>query len=170
MERYRNMLFSKKIINDIDGFTGKYKILSNDSNHEKISLILPYGEPNGKKYYANNIDTLFQAAKISIDEETQREDIIKSNDSKVARYLGNRYVMRKDWEDIRENVMKELLIQKFKVSNEFRNILLNIEKGKILVNFNDENDTYWGVSKNTLTGKNRLGILLMELKETKTKK
>lgn len=165
MNRYKYLYMEGKILNGIKGFAEDLAILSTNANHEKISIVLPYNSPNGKKYYANNIETLFQAAKSN--DICHIEAIVEANDPIIAHYLGNRYYIRKDWNQIREDVMKELLNQKFKVSNEFRKVVLSLPKDKAFVNFNNDNDKFWGVSRSTFEGENKLGKLIMKLKGEK---
>lgn len=165
IQDWKKLYYNGKIINDLNGFRGEYEIFSNFSKHENISIVLPYKSKNGIKYSANNIETLFQAAKMQ--EVYQIEEIVKSNDPKIAKYLGRRYKMRKDWEEIKEQVMKELLEKKFNVSNKFRTKLLSIPNDMFIVEMNNFCDKEWGVCSKTFLGKNKLGKLLMELKQEK---
>ena len=167
IQDWKELYYKNKIINNLDGFRGKYSILSNFAEHEKISIVLPYGNKNGKKYHANNIETLFQAAKT--DTSWQIEEIVKSNNPSVSKYLGRRCKIRNDWEKIKENVMKELLEKKFNVSNEFRKILLSVPDDMYIAEMNTWNDKEWGVCSKTFVGKNKLGNLLMQLKKEKRK-
>lgn len=165
IQDWKQLYYNNKIVNNLNGFRGKYSILSNFAEHEKISIILPYGDTNGKKYFANNIETLFQAAKTNIN--WQIEEIIKSNDPNVSKYLGRRCKIRNDWEEIKINVMKELLEKKFIVSNEFRHVLLSVPDDMYIVEMNRWCDKEWGVCSKTFQGKNKLGKLLMNLKAEK---
>lgn len=164
-QNWENLYYQNKILNGINGFVEDYKILSNFAEHEKISIILPYGDTNGKKYSANNIETLYQAAKTKI--IWQIEEIIKANKPDVAFYLGRRCKIRDDWEQIKEDVMKELVRKKFNVSNKFRNTLLSIHDDKFIVGMNKWNDKEWGVCSKTFKGQNKLGQILMDLKKEK---
>lgn len=165
IQDWKELYYKNKIINNLDGFRGKYSILSNFAEHEKISIVLPYGNKNGIKYSANNIETLFQAAKMY---NTWRiEEVVKTNDPNISKYLGRRYKMREDWEEIKEDVMKELLEKKFNVSNEFRTTLLSIPDDMYIVEMNRWCDKEWGVCSKTFIGKNKLGNLLMQLKKEK---
>lgn len=165
MYNWKEILYKGKIVNNLDGFQGDYEILSNFATHDNISIVLPYKDENGKKYHANNVETLFQAAKASL--PRQIEAIVEANNPKVSKYLGRRCKIRDDWEDIKEDVMKELLYKKFNVSNKFRKVLLSIPEDKYIVEMNTWNDKEWGVCSKTLNGKNKLGRLLAELKSEK---
>lgn len=163
--QWRDLYFDNKILNGIYGFVGKYKIFSNFARHEKISIILPYGDKSGKKYSSDNIEVLFQAAKLT--DENKIKEIINSNDPSIAKYLGRRYKLRKDWEEIKEEIMYELLKKKFNVSNEFRNTLLSVPDDDYIVEMNRHCDKEWGVCSKTFHGNNKLGKLLMKLKDEK---
>lgn len=165
IQDWKDLYYKNKIINGLKGFIGEYEILSNFAEHEKISIILPYGDTNGKKYSANNIETLFQAAKTNVN--WQIEEIVKSNNPSVSKYLGRRCRIRSDWEEIKEEVMKELLSKKFNVSNKFRKVLLSIPNDMFIVEMNRWCDKEWGVCSKTFKGENKLGKLLMNLKKEK---
>ncbi len=82
-----------------------------------------------------------------------------SSPAEVA-HMGKRrdLPLRKDWEEIKEKVMLEGLVQKFEQHEDFKKRLLNTV-GLTLIE-DSPYDYYWGVGKNH-TGKNRLGVLLM---------
>lgn len=159
---WKTLLKENKILNNLNGFNGKYKILSNFAVHKSISIVLPYGNKNGKIYYANNVETLFQAAKTLDSKEI--EMIVKSNNPSISKRLGRKCKLRNDWEEIKEEVMKDLLLEKYNAFIEFRQILLSIPNDKYIVEMNTWNDKEWGVCVKTLIGDNKLGKLLMELK------
>lgn len=165
MYNWKELYYKNNIFNGLNGFDGEYKILSNFAEHEKISIVLPYGDTNGKKYSANNIETLFQAAKTKA--VYQIEEIVKANNPSVSKYLGRRCKLREDWEDIKEQVMKELVNKKFNVSNDFRKVLLSIPDDKVIVEMNRWCDKEWGVCSKTFKGNNKLGKILMDLKKEK---
>ena len=68
---------------------------------------------------------------------------------------------RKDWQDIKEQVMLDCLRIKFSVPYLKRLLLSTGER--ILVEGNHWGDTYWGVCNGV--GENRLGYLLMEVRQ-----
>lgn len=165
-KQYRNALFSGKVVNDINGFTNEYFVFSNSYIHPTIFLDLPFGlerkNKKVKRYYANNVETLLQAAKLKNPAEIKY--IINAGDPKIAKFLGERFESREDWKEIRETVLKVLLKKKFQVCNQFRNMLLNVKKDYMIINFNNTLDDELGVSRETFAGQNKLGFLLMELK------
>jgi hypothetical protein len=69
--------------------------------------------------------------------------------------------IRKDWEDIKEDVMMKALKAKFIQHPQLKKKL--IETGDKEIIEDSPYDSYWGIGKDK-TGKNRLGSLLMELR------
>ena len=70
--------------------------------------------------------------------------------------------LRKNWESVKEQVMRKALRAKFEQHAELRALLLATAPAKLVEH--TENDAYWGDGGNG-KGKNRLGYLLMELRE-----
>lgn len=70
--------------------------------------------------------------------------------------------LRKDWEDIKDDVMMEALVAKFTQHADLKQKLLNT-KDAVLVE-HTYNDRYWADGGDG-TGKNMLGILLMMLRD-----
>ncbi|MBW6099577.1 DUF1768 domain-containing protein [Escherichia coli] len=68
----------------------------------------------------------------------------------------------KNWESVKEQVMRKALRAKFEQHAELRALLLATAPAKLVEH--TENDAYWGDGGNG-KGKNRLGYLLMELRE-----
>jgi ribA/ribD-fused uncharacterized protein len=69
--------------------------------------------------------------------------------------------IRSDWEEIKDDVMKIALLQKFTTYSELVNLLFSTGDEDIVENTQD--DYYWGCGKNG-TGKNVLGKLLMDIR------
>lgn len=70
--------------------------------------------------------------------------------------------MRSDWEDIKLQIMEDLLVQKFAYP-ELKEKLLQTGD-QLLVEGNYWGDTFWGVD-NKKGGLNHLGKLLMKIRE-----
>jgi ribA/ribD-fused uncharacterized protein len=70
--------------------------------------------------------------------------------------------LRKDWEDVKEGIMLKGLRAKFNQSLELKNRLLETREAYLIED--SPYDYYWGVGRNK-TGKNRLGVLLMQVRE-----
>lgn len=102
----------------------------------------------------------FQACK-SLDRRC-RIRISKLKTAASARCAGSKLELRRDWERFKEVIMYNFLKQKFKIPA-LRAKLIATEDAK-LVEGNWWRDTYWGVCNGK--GKNRLGKLLMEIRDS----
>jgi len=80
-----------------------------------------------------------------------------------AKYRGRGVTLREDWEDVKVEIMKNVILAKF--SNEDLKKALLDTGDTVLVEGNTWKDTYWGVSLKTGRGKNVLGIILMAVRE-----
>ncbi len=69
--------------------------------------------------------------------------------------------LRKDWEDVKDDVMLRGLLCKFQTHQELRQILLST--GDELIVENAPQDYYWGCGEDG-SGKNRLGEILMAVR------
>ncbi|MCD6051638.1 MAG: hypothetical protein K0Q55_3047 [Verrucomicrobia bacterium] len=70
--------------------------------------------------------------------------------------------MRADWETAKENLMREALLAKFTQHPKLKEQLLATGDAQIVEHA--ANDGYWGDGADG-QGKNRLGMLLMELRQ-----
>lgn len=71
-------------------------------------------------------------------------------------------MLRRDWEEVKLDIMYELLKCKFDQNPSLKEKLINTGD-RLLVEGNDWHDTYWGVCNGK--GSNHLGKLLMKLRE-----
>lgn len=108
-----------------------------------------------------NAEAAFQAQKV-INEKDQYK-FINLNASQ-AKKLGKTVQLRKDWEEIKDNVMYEIVKRKFTINKELQQKLLETKEKK-LVEGNWWHDTYWGVDSKTGIGQNKLGKILMKVRE-----
>lgn len=133
----------------IDSFSGEYRFLSNFYPCEM--------DVAGVRY--PTLEHAFQAEKTT--NPTERELVRNAKTPGQAKALGRRVTLREDWESVKMDVMRELLRMKF--SNKvLRAELLGTGEAR-LVEGNYWNDRYWGVCNGR--GENRLGKLLMEIRE-----
>lgn len=72
------------------------------------------------------------------------------------------YPLRKDWEQVKEDVMYTALKAKFTQSLELAIKLRETDDANLVED--SPYDYYWGVGRNK-TGQNRLGVLLMRLRD-----
>ena len=91
------------------------------------------------------------------------EEIRKLASPMIAARMGrNRKLpLRKDWESAKDGIMREALEAKFTQHPELRELLLNT--GDAVLVEHTTNDSYWGDGGDG-SGRNRLGLLLMEVR------
>ena len=104
----------------------------------------------------------FQAQKFC---GTEYEETIRllDNPMKAAEMGRNRNLpLREDWEQVNDDIMRRTVCAKFTQNKEIRDILISTGKETIIEK--TTNDYYWGCGKDG-SGKNMLGIILMEIRE-----
>lgn len=133
----------------INAFDGEYRFLSN--------FLTAYVEYDHNTY--KSVEHAYQAAK-TLDYD-YRAKIHYALTAAEAKKLGRRTPLREDWEEIKVDVMKQLLVEKFQFPVLRKKLL---ETGdQELVEGNWWGDTFWGVCNGI--GQNMLGKLLMEVRE-----
>lgn len=70
--------------------------------------------------------------------------------------------LRRDWEEVKDEIMRRAVLEKFKANNEAKKILLSTGDEEIIEK--TTKDYYWGCGEDG-TGKNMLGKILMETRE-----
>ena len=108
--------------------------------------------------YRNN-EAAFQAQKCINPKDRERFTTLNSSEAKK---LGRRVLLRKDWKDIKVQVMKEIVTAKFEQNEDLQQKLLDtgdayLEEG------NTWGDRIWGTVNGA--GANNLGKILMEVRE-----
>ena len=126
----------------IGPFRGKYFFLSN------FYPLVPYP-----------VEHLYQAAKTT--ELEWRECILQCPAAGMAKRLGRRAPQRPDWEEIKLQVMEDLVTQKFFAAPDLAEKLLETGDEE-LVEANWWGDTFWGSSHGV--GENHLGRILMKVR------
>lgn len=105
-----------------------------------------------------SVENAFQALK----EKDQKKRFLYQNISPgEAKKLGKKADLYPNWDNIKVQVMEELVRQKFK-DPELRSKLIDTGDAE-LVEGNYWGDTFWGVCKGV--GKNNLGKILMKVRE-----
>ena len=95
----------------------------------------------------------------------QRQHIASQPSASMAKRAGRLIALRPDWDEIKNSVMNFALRYKFKPTSSW-GLRLRITTGEI-VEYNYWHDTYWGIctcNKCCNTGKNMLGIMLMNIR------
>ena len=107
----------------------------------------------------------FQAAKtLDLKIRKQIRDLEKAGDTKK---MGHTIKLREDWEEVKVDVMKKILINKFKKDSELW-LKLKATGTKTLVEYNEWHDNFFGSCtcvKCGNKGKNVLGMLLMDIRD-----
>ena len=130
-------------------FRGEFEYLSNFYPCEI--------EFNGITY--KSAEAAFQAQKCV--NESDREKFKDLAPGK-AKSLGEGIELRKDWEKVKVDIMREVVRAKFSQNEDIKELLLSTgDRGIIEVNL--WKDKFWGVSRGT--GKNWLGRILMEIRD-----
>ena len=137
-------------ISTIDSFRGKYYFLSNFFPAE-----VTY---NGLTYQNN--EAAFQAQKTYSKEERIEFTTLEPRDAKRR---GRRVRLRKDWEQVKDRIMEEIVRAKFSQNEELKEQLLATGEAQ-LVEGNRWNDRYWGVDIRSGVGENHLGKILMKVR------
>jgi ribA/ribD-fused uncharacterized protein len=134
----------------INSFRGEYNFLSNFFPCEIVFEGLTY----------HSVEAAFQAAKCApLDDRS----IFCNLDAATAKRIGRAVDLREDWEQVKLSVMKTIIREKF-FSDKYLGVLLLSTGYEDLVEGNDWNDTFWGVSNRTGVGQNHLGKILMEVR------
>ncbi len=114
---------------------------------------------NGIEY--QNTEAAFQAQKCKYLPE--RNQFSKLNASEAKR-LGRRVELRPDWEQVKDGIMYNIVLTKFS-SDEYLAYKLLETGEEVLMEGNTWKDTYWGVDLDTMVGKNKLGLILMKVRD-----
>lgn len=139
-----------KIPKVIDRFREEYDFLSNFYPSE-----LDY-----KGLHFLNAEAAFQAQKCLTKEEKMQFINLPSNKSKR---LGRQVHLRPDWEDVKAEIMEEIVRAKFLQNPDIAEKLLTT--GEIpIIEGNTWGDTCWGVDTRTGKGNNLLGKILMKIR------
>jgi len=133
----------------------------NEKPYGCFSNFSKHGITADGKYWATS-EHFFQAQKFA---GTPHEERVRLTPTpKAAAELGRdrSLPLRTDWEMVKEEVMRRALYAKFTQHPDLGSLLLATGNAELVEN--TQGDIYWGCGKDG-TGKNRLGILLMELRE-----
>lgn len=113
------------------------------------------------KYWMTS-EHYFQAKKF-IGNEYEEEVRMSSTPMEAANMGRDRSKpLRKDWEEVKDDIMRKAVLEKFKANNDAKKILLSTGDEEIIEK--TTKDYYWGCGENG-TGKNMLGKILMETRD-----
>lgn len=146
------MLSLKEQLKQTPAFRDKAGFLSNFASYEQGECLI-----DGEAYYKSN-EHFYQAMKF-LDTERRRR-ISQHPFGGLKSYVRTLGLIRTDWDQIKDQVMREGLEYKFNLPR-FKALLLSTENEE-LVERNTWRDIYWGVYQGK--GENRLGKMLMEIR------
>ncbi|AFY35025.1 NADAR family protein [Calothrix sp. PCC 7507] len=112
--------------------------------------------------YWSTSEHYFQAQKFIGTPHVEQIRLVKT--PKDAAKMGRERTrpLRPDWEDIKDDIMRKAVLRKFETHADIREILL--DTGNVEIIENSPIDSYWGCGADG-SGKNMLGIILMEVRE-----
>ena len=142
----------------IDKFDGEYAFLS---NFYPSPIVIKDDED---EFIAKTVEHYFQFMKTPSMEEGIV--ILCAETPGQAKRLGRKCYLRKDWDEVKDDIMLKALREKFE-HPKLRTMLL-ATGDETLVEGNHWHDNYWGVcscDKCKGIGKNKLGQLLMKVRE-----
>ncbi len=142
------------------GDTSTIRFASKTPEYRELSNF--YSSPfslDGKTW--PSVEHYFQAMKFP-SEETYQEQIRNASTPAKAKALGSskEHSIRANWDLEREGVMAKALDAKFTQNEALKQLLLKTGDKKL--EENNPSDSYWGIGRGK--GKNRLGVLLMNLR------
>ena len=113
-------------------------------------------------FYWPTSEHYFQAQKFA--GTLHAEQIRQVKTPKEAAKMGRdrKRPLRSDWEQAKDDIMKKVVLCKFKTHADIRQVLLST--GNELIVENSPIDYYWGCGADG-SGKNRLGLILMEVRD-----
>ncbi len=120
---------------------------------------------DGKTYPST--ENYYQAMK-SLDEDIQLQISVATPSQ--SKQMGRRIKIREDWEEVKVEFMRKALEAKFTQNEFYKGMLLATcdftgIKDDVIVEWNNWGDKEWGADWKTGIGNNKLGILLMEVRE-----
>jgi len=133
----------------IESFKGKYVFLSNFYPCPIYLL---------DEWYPS-VEHAYQAAKTL--NPLERKDIRTARTAAGAKKAGRRITLRPDWDQVKLDIMRDLLTQKF--TDPVLRAALKATEDTELVEGNWWGDRFWGVCKGV--GENHLGHLLMDIRD-----
>lgn len=145
--------------------TKKISTFDNEE-HVFLSNFYPYKSDGGK--YSLKVTVLYngivfdcvenayQAAKTK--DKSLQEKFSKMSPYEIKKYWESNQDIRPEWNNIKLELMRDLVFQKFKNNSQLARLLLQTGD-TILEEGNEWGDTFWGISQDI--GENNLGKILM---------
>lgn len=138
---------------DITEFRGEYRFLSNFH-------VVPV---RYKKQVWPTSEHAFQAAKSTCEINAQHiKDAATPGQAKRRGRTLHPELMRKDWDEVKRDIMYDIVRRKFRQNPELMK-LLKATAPRQIIEGNTWGDTFWGVCNGK--GENNLGKILMEIRD-----
>ncbi len=133
---------------------------STQGDYGSFSNFSPHGFELGGRYWKTS-EHYFQAQKFA--GTKHEEDVCHAFTPKRAAEIGRdrQRPLRRDWEQVKDDVMRRAVLAKFSTHADIREVLLSTGDEEIVENA--ASDYYWGCGKDG-SGKNMLGKILMEVR------
>lgn len=144
----------KKKDNTILCFQGDYHFLSNFHCAQFSWDFWPYWD---------SAEAAFQSAKCTSDEERRKFTELSVTPAEAKR-MGRQVQLRADWEQVKDGIMEEIVHEKFFQIEPLARKLMATGNAE-LIEGNTWGDTYWGVNLHTMQGQNKLGKILMRIRD-----
>jgi ribA/ribD-fused uncharacterized protein len=109
-----------------------------------------------------SVEHYFQAAKFPDTEHAEAIRLAKSPGKAKAMGRSRKYRLRRDWESVKDGIMREAVLAKFTQHADLRALLLGT--GDAAPVENSPTDDYWGCGAHG-GGRNKLGKILMSVRE-----
>lgn len=137
----------------INEFSGKYAFLSNFWSCKIMFEGIEFP----------TVEHAFQAAKTT--NPNEREMVRLAATPVKAKRIGRKVTLRHDWEKVKIEIMRGLLVQKFSQDEMLREMLLSTGDWE-LIEGNTWGDKFWGavLENGKWVGRNELGKLLMSVR------
>jgi ribA/ribD-fused uncharacterized protein len=107
-------------------------------------------------------EAAFQAHK-NLEDKSYIQNQLKSNSPTVSKYLGNKVKVRSDWEEIKLEIMENIVKLKFEQHEDIRENLLSSGLRPIVEHTKD--DSFWGDGEDG-EGKNMMGKILTNIRNS----
>lgn len=140
-------------------FEGRYRFLSNFYPVFPATI-----ELDGFNYAT--VEHAFQAAKSVPSNKDFRKSMQLITSAGYAKSLGNKVELRENWEEIKLEIMEDLVRQKFTKNENLKKQLLETGSS-ILMEGNYWKDDFWGIyidKQGNVRGENHLGKILMKIR------
>jgi len=113
-----------------------------------------------KNWFCHTSEHAYQAEKTLV--PAQQSMILVASSPGKAKKFGRKVTLRPDWEQVKEQVMLDICLQKFLQNPDIADMLVATGDA-ILVEHTPWGDYYWGDGGDG-TGKNRLGFILQAVR------